>query len=166
MKSILIGAALLLTNAPVAAGDAYAGAAAICAEGAAKPAGSPSEGRPISSLYMCVSPIDRVFVPQYVDFAFLGVSSCLSDIGKIQQRMRTCADERVKGAVDAAGSNADLKSAIKELYVKQQTLIDALGPTGTQSKMTYRIDLNRAVSENDQAWSKVELEAKLAGIKP
>lgn len=110
--------------------------------------------------------MDSVSIPQFVEMAFLGVSSCISDIGKMQQRMRECADTRIKAAVDAAGANADLKSAIKDFYVKQQSLIDAYGPKGTQSKMTYRIDLNRATTESDQAWSKVQLEAKLSGISP
>jgi len=67
---------------------------------------------------------------------------------------RQCSDDALKDAVAAAGKSQDLKTAIKDLYVKGNGYIDRVGRPGE----------DMAQKERAEALTRVKMEAKLAGM--
>ncbi len=119
---------------------------------------------PIPRLYGCITPAQLELLPLNAESYMLGLAADGQKILEAQHVMAACNDDRVKAAVEAAGSNQDLREAVKTFYVKQQSLIDAYLPRGEQSKVTFRAGLTKAQTDRDEAWSRVQLEMKLAGL--
>ncbi len=119
---------------------------------------------PIPRLYGCITPAQLELLPLNAESYMLGLAADGQKILEAQHVMAACNDDRVKAAVEAAGSNQDLREAVKIFYVKQQSLIDAYLPRGEQSKVTFRAGLTKAQTDRDEAWSRVQLEMKLVGL--
>lgn len=120
---------------------------------------------PIPRLAACVTPIHRTLLPMVAETYMLGSGVDGDKIVTAQSAIRRCSEARVKAAVESAQGNADLREAIKTLYVKQMALADAYLPKGEHSKVTFREALMRTQSAYDEAWDRVRLEMNLAGMK-
>lgn len=123
-----------------------------------------ADASPIKRVMLCVTPMQDISLPMMTDLAFQGVSACLPPIGLIQEAMQKCVDDRIAAAVEAAKGKDDLRTAIKDFYLKIKAQIAAYMPAATQSKIAYRVDLSHAKRDADMAADKVILEAKLAAV--
>jgi hypothetical protein len=66
-----------------------------------------------------------------------------------------CIDDNLKPAIAAAGDHTDLKDAIKTYYIKARAYV---GSWDSPSEDTSE-------SEESQAWDRVRMERKIAGIQ-
>lgn len=71
--------------------------------------------------------------------------------------MYKCDDDALAESLSAAGNFADLKAALKDLYIKDRAYIS--------SAMENRIAQNRAENDRSQAIDRAQMEAKISGAK-
>lgn len=113
------------------------------------------QAKDIRALMICTSDILGNFEMKTLLLkAANGDSSAHDQYNARRQSMLKCTDETFPAAVKAAGDNADLKAAVKEMYLKERDYIVVLGRNEGPAE--------RARSE---ARDRVLMEMKVAGIK-
>lgn len=123
------------------------------------------EGRfPIGGLRMCVDPLTASKVQLHgVEYA-AGKAATLDQLTEDSDAITKCLDDRLKPAIAAAADNADLKDAIKALYLAQQDWVKATVPP-SRSIGLYQAILREKGQAIEQADERVRMEMKLAGIE-
>lgn len=105
----------------------------------------------VEALAQCSDPAEMSKLNHVLFLSTHGDRDAARRYDEAKRNAKACAERALKPAVDAAGKNESLRTAIKDLYIAGNTYIDEAASRAQ----------DRAMAARREAWDRVQMEIKL-----